>query len=78
MRFQGGGGWMDEIRPSRAGKKNRLKKRKKSKKKNKVKAKQVMRGHNTVVDWWAGAANPHPHSMPHLTPFPTQTYTKSF
>ena len=38
--------------------------------------KQVKRGHNIVADGWAGAANSHPHQMPHPTPLPTQTHTK--
>ena len=28
------------------------------------KVKQVTRGHNIVADGWAGASNPHSHSMP--------------
>ena len=39
--------------------------------------KQVTRGHNIVTNGWAGAANPHPNLMPHLTPFPTQTHKKT-
>ena len=35
-----------------------------------------MRGHNTVMDGWAGAANPHLYSTPRPIPFPTQTYTQ--
>ena len=27
--------------------------------------KQVTRGHNIVVDGWAGASNPYPHPKPH-------------
>ena len=38
--------------------------------------KQVTRGHNTVADGWAGAANPHPLSTPHPNHFPTQTHTQ--
>ena len=41
-----------------------------------IKRKQVTRGHNIVVDGWAGAANPHPYPTPHLNPFPTLTHTQ--
>ena len=36
----------------------------------------MTRGHNTVADGWAGAANPHPHPTLHPTPLPTQTHTQ--
>ena len=36
--------------------------------------KQVTRGHNIIVDGWAGAAHPHP--TPHPTPFPIETHTR--
>ena len=37
---------------------------------------QVTRDNKIVASGWAGAAIPHSHPTPHLTPFPTQTHTQ--
>ena len=39
--------------------------------------KQVTRGHNIVVDGWAGASDPHPHPNPPPTLKHTQKVSKT-
>ena len=43
----------------------------------KVRKKQVTRGHNIVVDRWAGASNPHPHPNTPSTHKHTQKVSKT-
>ena len=43
----------------------------------KVRKKQVTRGHNIVVDGWAGASNPHPHPNTPSTHKHTQKVSKT-